>query len=118
MAYDRAASVASARRVVHKTMAVPAVYRDDCAMVTTTLRVRWHSRLALQGNIIDGGYADFLEGVKRLIFNATELREKNITLNQYATVTIRPIGKDEDVVLTLDRLEPSEGPEDVIWGVT
>ena len=117
MAYERATSLALARRTVHKTMGIPAVYEDNCDRVSAELRVRWHNRIALQGNIADTGYAEFIEGVKRVIFSARELSEKNITLRQGATITVRPIGLDKDVVLTLDTLEPSEGPENVIWGV-
>lgn len=118
MAYDRAQSLALARKTVHKTLGIPALYTDPTGFVRKTVRVRWHSRLALQGNIIDAGYTEFLEGVKRVIFNAVELREQNITLKKNGTLTIRPIGLEKDVVLTLDTLEPSEGPENIIWGVT
>lgn len=112
MAYDRAASVAAARRVVHDTMGVAVNYEDPFTPGLVGLRVRWHNRIALMGDLVDTGYPNVVEGVNRVVFDRDELNEKGVVLHTGGQVTL-----GDGTVLILDHREPHVGPLREIWGV-
>lgn len=116
MAYDRAASVAAARRIVHKTMRVNATYQDSLMAGPEAITVRWHNRLNLQGNLVEAGYADVIEGVNRVVFNREELAEKSVVLHSGGVITLTD-AVNNGVVLVLDVKEPDTGPINFVWGV-
>ena len=112
MAYERAASIAVSRRAVHSTMGVAATYEDPSSPGVVGLRVRWHNRLALQGDLVEAGYANVVDGVNRVVFDKAELDEKGVVLSRGAELTM-----PDGTVLILDHQEPVVGPVTVIWGV-
>lgn len=111
MAYDRAASIAAARRAVHSTMGVSAFY-EDSQSGRVGLRVRWHNRIAIQGDLVEAGYANIIDGVNRVVFDKAELDEKGVILSRGGEVTM-----GDGTVLILDHQEPVVGPIEIIWGV-
>lgn len=117
MAYDRSALIARTRQIVHEAMSVNATYEHPSSLgVVTALTVRWHDRRVQQGNMIEAGWPDVQSGIDRVIFNKTELSEKNIVLARGGRVTLTDPAND-GIVLTLDNLEVATGPVNVAWGV-
>ena len=112
MPYDRAASIAAARRAVHSTMSKEVSYEDPDSPGLVTLRVRWHNRIAIQGDLVEAGYANVIDGVNRVVFDKVELDEKGVVPARGAKITTG----DGDV-LVLDHMEPTAGPIEIIWGV-
>lgn len=116
MAYDRAAVVARARRVVHATMGLAATYQDDSIVLPVPLTVGWFNRINLQGNLVEAGYSDVVEGVNRVRFNKEELAEKSVVPARGGVVTLTdPL--NYGTVLILDHKEPLTGPINEVWGV-
>jgi hypothetical protein len=116
MAFDRSAAVARSRRVVHEKHGLTALYEDDMTLRPVSLTVGWFNRMNLQGNMIEAGYNDVVEGVNRVRFNSEELAEKNVELRRGGVVTLTdPL--NNGIVLVLDHLEPPTGPINVVWGV-
>ena len=115
MAYNRAAAVTKARRSVHNTMRVSADYEHPALPgVVTPLSVRWHNRQVLQGNIVETGYSDVIDGVNRVIFDLEELNEKGVVLERGGVVTLTdPV--NNGIALILEAQEPDSGPINRIW---
>lgn len=117
MAFDRVAAVARSRRVVHSTHALAVTYSDDVVVVPVSLTIGLFNRINLQGNLVEAGYADIIEGVNRIRFNSEELAEKSITPKVGGVVTLTdPLMMG--AVFNLENLEPSTGPINVVWGVS
>lgn len=112
MPYDRAASKAIARNAVHTAMGVPVSYEDSVSPGRVGLRVRWHNRVGIDGNLVEAGYTNFVEGVNRVIFNRNELDEKGVVLSRGSRVYT-----EDGAVLILSHQEPISGPVEVVWGV-
>lgn len=116
MPFDFTQALVSMRKVVHDTFAIPARYDDTRGSVGVGLSVRWHNKMTLQGNLTESGYADFIEGIDRVIFNREELIQKNVILRNAGTITLGP--EWNNAVLSLEALEPADGPVNVIWKVS
>lgn len=81
------------------------------------LSVGRFNRQILQGNMVEAGYNDVVEGVDRLRFNSEELQEKSVVLRRGGKVIFTdPL--ERGAVFLLDHPEPPTGPINVIWGVT
>ena len=118
MAFDRTAAVLRSRRIVHKGMSHAATYEHpDTPGVVTPLTVRWHNRKLVQGNLVETGYADVLEGVNEIVFNREELLEKSIQLKVDGRVRLTDPSFN-GAVLRLDTQQDDTGPINRVWGVT
>lgn len=118
MPFDRAAAVAKHRRVVHDGMKVEATYEHASNPgVVTPLTVRWHNKLLVQGNLVEAGYVDAIEGVNSVVFDREELSQKNIVLQVGGRVRPTHPGYN-GAVLTLETQQPDTGPINRVWGVT
>lgn len=107
-----------ARRVVHKTMSHAATYEHPKNPgVVTSLSVRWHNRKLVQGNLVETGYADVLEGVNDVIFDIEELAEKSIVLKAGGIVRLTSPAFN-GAFLSLDSQQPDTGPINRVWSVT
>lgn len=112
MAFDFAAAKTQARRAVHKTLAVPAVYVDDSMNGPMDIRARWHSRINRFGDLDRQGYAEIIENIDRIIFVPSDhagfmpKRGGRVTFAQYGAT------------FELDTREPKDGPLEVVWLVT
>lgn len=123
---------AERRRVLHDLAAVPARYVDDdheSGLIFGPyyegdgLLVRWHNKLVKTGDL-DGGYAEVLDGIDRLVFldsNVAEVSaelydngEAPLVLARGARVTIPGY---KGLVFILDSQEPPDGPEETAWVV-
>jgi hypothetical protein len=86
--------------------------------------VRWHNKLARPvGDIENGGYAEILAGVDRLVFSQENL---DAPLQADGTIAAPVILKRNgivefpqyDMAFKLDVPEPGDGPINVYWAVT
>jgi hypothetical protein len=67
MAFDFASAKALLRRTVHDTLAVEAFYEDDSMSVPAPIRARWHNKIDRFGDPESMGYAEYVQGVDRII---------------------------------------------------
>lgn len=116
MSFDFTSALTAMRKVVHATMRVPATYEDSVQTVPVDVGVRWHSRLVLQGDLVETGYADSIEGVDRVIFDRDELDEQSIVLHRGGIVRLTD-PRWNGTSLILDSLEPADGPVELIWKI-
>jgi hypothetical protein len=112
MEFDFASEVAHARRVVHDTLGLPATYQDASMDTPEPVRVRWHNKLKLQGDLLEIGYAQVLEGIDRIILVPSDTPD--ILFKQGGVVFITPYA----LGFTLDHMEPESGPLEQVWRVT
>lgn len=113
MAFDFASAKALVRQTVHETLGVPGLYQDHSMSVPEPIRVRWHSKIDRFGDLESSGYAEVIEGIDRVIFQATEARA--VGVRSGGTVTIQALG---GVQLTLGAQEPADGPYEEIWSAS
>lgn len=116
MASNFAAVKAKARRDVHASLSVSARYESYTGEVIDGLSVRWHNKLAVLGDIENGGYANVIEGIERIIFMRAELQEKGVSLDESDIIVITAEGFN-DARLLLKTQEPIVGPTEVVWQV-
>lgn len=115
MAFDFTSALAGMRKIVHATMGHAAAYSYG-VQAAQAVTVRWHDKQVLQGALGDAGYSEVVEGIDRLIFNKTELVANSVVLNRGGKITLG--AQWNNVVLNLEALEPTHGPEEVIWKVS
>ena len=115
MPFSFAEAKANARRIVHSTFGVRALFKDSPTSTPVELQARWHSRLVLQGAIENSG-AEVIEGIDRVVFNREQLAELGISPVRLHTVSF----PDYPLLgtLVLDFRRPYDGPIDEIWEVT
>lgn len=116
MAFDFAALKAAARRTVHDTLSVPASYMAPGSTVAVELRVRWYNKLAINGDLVEAGYAEMIEGINRVFFDRAELAEKGVSLQFGGRLTMTGEGMG-GTVLSLASQEPDIGPVVTVWRV-
>lgn len=113
MAFDFAEVKRKTRGVVHATLGVSASYQDSSMSAPVPVRVRWHSKIDRFGDMENAGYAEVVEGIDRVIFEAAQARQLGV---RHAGVVIIPqMGNAE---LTLDAMEPADGPFEEIWSAS
>ncbi|WOK01454.1 hypothetical protein [Pseudomonas phage UF_RH7] len=108
MAFDFSEALGKMRRVVHDTLSLPATYQDHTLADPVPLRIRWHTKLNLTGDLENNGYAQFIEGIESIIFDRTELALKNITIRERGKVTITAPNFSGQVIMI--------GPKDPLYG--
>lgn len=113
MAFNFAVAKAKLRRVVHSTLGVSALYQDSSMSTAEPIRVRWHSKIDRFGDLESAGYAEIIEGIHRVILDRDQAR--TLGVRNPGTITIAELG---DAVLTLEAMEPYDGPVEEIWSVT
>lgn len=112
---------ANARRALHGALSVSAaLQRADGTAVTVdgepaTVTVRWHSKTMLYGADASDGYAQTIEGLDSVIFNAEELAEKGIEVRRGDKVVMP--AAFQGAVLVLQEQEPLRGPVELKWRV-
>lgn len=113
MAFDFASAKKSARRAVMKTLGVDAFYIDSSMTAAVPIRARWHTKIDRFGDNGNIGYAEVIEGVQRLILDVAQARAIGVKRN--GVVTFPTL---DGVRVTLDQMEPSDGPIEEIWVVS
>lgn len=116
MAFDFAAAKAQSRRVVHDTLGVSAFYKDNTMSAPAPISVRWHSKIDRFGDLDNAGYAEIIEGIHRVIFSRERARE--LGLRNGGVITINRPEITFQATLTLEAMEPYDGPFEEIWTVT
>lgn len=111
MAYDHAATRRMARGVVHDTLAEPATYYDDSLAAPVELRVRWHHKLFIHGDIKREGYGGVVDSTDRIVFDPRELFIKGLEIVHGGVVTMTGDGQK----LYIDTLDNLAGPGEEIW---
>ena len=108
--FDWQSVKARTRRAVHDTFGGDAKYFDSM-QPEIALVVRWHNKIQVGGDL-DGGYAETIEGIERVVFDREELAAKGVTLRNNGMVIMA-----DGTRLTLGTQEPIVGPIEVVWQV-
>lgn len=120
MGFDWSAVKAQVRGIVDETFRVTATYQDQTLSVPVPVTVRWHNKIARQGDLEGAGWAEVIEGVERLIFNRDLLQKANdgqpLRLLHKGVITITAPGYN-NAQFTLEAREPIVGPVEEIWNV-
>lgn len=116
MAYDHAAMKARTRRAVHSTFAIDMLYVHRSLAAPTPLRVRYHTKQDVLGDLQNEGYPMSIDGIERVIFDIEELTLNGVVIERGAKLNIVdkswPAG-----TLIIETKEKSEGPVEEIWRV-
>jgi hypothetical protein len=123
MAFDWKKVKSLTRRIVHQTFGVSSLYLDANYETGQAITVRWHNKIDRFGDLENQSYAEFVQGIDRIIFDAADARALNIirggtvTLTDFGANTVDP-DAIADPVFELDTQEPSTGPIEEVWIVT
>lgn len=108
--FDWVAAKTLVRRTVHDTMGVPALYYENDSVVTPLdVRARWHNKIDRFGDIDNQGYAEFVQGIDRIVFIPTD--HPGLVLKQGARITFPAYS----LTFTLQVKETKNGPLEEIW---
>lgn len=117
MSFDFASAKALVRRVVHSTLGVRAFYSDDSVDTPVEIRVRWHNKLSRPfGDLENGGYAEVIEGIDRIVLIPEDVDGFPITLKRLGVIS--DIDFMPGVQFILEMREPADGPLEEAWTVT
>lgn len=112
----------AARKAVHAAFSVSAAYSDDLVLQPIPLAVRWHMKQGLVGSLDDGGYAEMIEGIERIVFDMQELFDKNVELRRDGIIEITApeyrLPDGSTFKFSLDVEEIDTGPVAKGWRVT
>ena len=116
MAYDHAAMKVKTRRAVHKTFGIEMLYVHRTLAAPVALRVRYHTKQDVLGDLQAEGYPMSIDGIERVIFDIDELILSGVVVERGAKLQIVdkswPAG-----TLIIETKEKSEGPVEEIWRV-
>lgn len=113
MPFDFAAAKKATRQTVMDTLGMDALYTDSVHLTPVAIRARWHTKIDRFGDNGNLGYAEVIEGVQRLIL--TEVQAREIGVKHGGVVTFPTL---DGVAVTLETLEPKDGPIEEIWTVS
>lgn len=121
-----------ARRAIHGSLAVPAIYTDDDHpdglifaedYTGSGLTVRYHNKLDRSGDL-NGDYSEIIDGIDKLVFSDENVAEVSaalvdngeapLVLSRGASVRIEAY---KGLTFTLDSQEPPDGPLETRWVV-
>jgi hypothetical protein len=130
MAFNFAKAKASLRRKVHEIFGVTAFYQDSSMSEPVEIRARWHNKETNLGDLDNEGYAEIVEGIERIVFEAAEARTHNIKRGgqvwfpEYGSgmgVGLgSPLGGEDNgpPKFTLHLMRKNSGPVEEVWEVT
>lgn len=130
MSFDFASAKALARQVVHSTLGVRAFYQDTSMSSPVEMKARWNCKIDRMGDLDNQSYAELIQGIDRVIFEAAEAR--TYMVKRGGTVTFPDYGSGlgvglgsplggEDIgppAFVLQNREPADGPFSEVWSVT
>ena len=116
MAFDFAAAKARTRRIVHDTLAIAAEYDDADLVVPVPLRVRWHYKQTVVGDLETQGFPQSIDTINKVIFDRAELTVKGVTISRGGRLKITADGFG-NAVLAIDTQDAMAGPTEEIWYV-
>lgn len=112
--FNFAEAIMDARRVMHDELSVDALYQDDTMGQPEAIRVRWHTKSILHGDLLDTGFAQTIESNDKLAFYPSDTPQ--ITFRKGGTITIVAYGPDFKFVLC--ERQRMTGPLEHIWQVS
>lgn len=117
MGFDFAAALGKVRRIVHDTFAMDAVYIDSTLAGPVPLRVRWHYKQVVSGDLEGEGYASVIDLIEKAIFDKAELTARGVTVERGARIKF--IAEGFSATLIVDTKDESDsGPVDEAWRVS
>lgn len=130
MPFDFAKTKTLARRTVHATLGVRAFYQDDSMNTAVEIKARWHNKIDRFGDLESQSYAEIIQGIDRVIFDAADARV--LKVKRGGVVTFPDFGGGLGVSLgaelggggvgpaafILQNREPNNGPVQEVWQVS
>ena len=117
MSFDFATAKSLVRRTVNATFGVQAFYSDASVDVPVEIRARWHNRMSRPfGDLNDGGYAEVIEGIDRIVLIPVSTKGAAVTLQRAGVITLPTVLPGVEFVL--EHKEPATGPLEEAWAVT
>lgn len=116
MAFEFAAAKRLLRRAVHTTFGIDATYEDPHLAAPAPLRIRWHNKLAVYGDIENTGYPSTIESIDKVVFDRDDLLARGIEIRRGGIIKIIADGF-EGQSLIADTRDPRCGPIEEIWMV-
>lgn len=108
--FDWAAAKTQLRRTVHDTFRVAALYyENDSVVVPQPIMARWHNKIDRFGDLDNQGYAEFVQGIDRIVFVPSD--HAGLVLVKGGRVVFPVYGNS----FTLQVLETNSGPLEQIW---
>jgi hypothetical protein len=103
---------AEARRAVHDTFAVPAMYSDAVVTTPVEVHVRFHSRRATEVLLPGEGLAEVLEATPRVLFDKAEMANLGLTAMRNGQLVFAVY---DNLTVVLDVEEKYDGPIYTAW---
>lgn len=116
MAFDFAAAKKRVRRIVHDTLAITAEYDDADTVEPVPLRVRWHYKQTVVGDLEAQGYPQSIDTINKVVFDREELAAKNVVISRGGRLKFTADGFGNAVV-AVDTKDTMAGPTEEIWYV-
>lgn len=118
MAFDIAKTKSRARRTVHAVFGVRAFYKDATMSAPVWVRARWHNKIDRFGDLDSQQYAEIVQGIDRVIFEATEARRWGVRRGGEVTFPSEMSTVPSAPVFILQVREPSSGAFEEVWTAT
>lgn len=119
MAFSFAKAKSLVRRTVHKTFGVPAFYKDSSLSTPVEISARWHNKIERMGDLDNQGYAEIIQGIDRVLFDATEARTVGVKrLGEVSFPELAATPTSAIPTFILNTRETETGPDREIWLVS
>lgn len=130
MPFDFAKTKTLARRTVHATLGVRAFYQDASMNEPAEITVRWHNKIDRFGDLESQSYAEIIQGIDRVLFDAVQARTLNVKRGGVVTIPSLAAGMGAALgsplggegvgppAFVLQNREPNNGPVVEAWEVT
>ena len=119
MAFSFAKAKSLVRRTVHKTFGVPAFYKDSSLSEPVAISARWHNKIERMGDLDNQGYAEIIQGIDRVLFDATEARTVGVKrLGEVSFPELVATPTSAIPTFILNTRETETGPDREIWLVS
>ena len=119
MAFSFAKAKSLVRRTVHKTFGVPAFYKDSSLSTPVAISARWHNKIERMGDLDNQGYAEIIQGIDRVLFDATEARTVGVKrLGEVSFPELAATPTSAIPTFILSTRETETGPDREIWLVS
>jgi len=119
MVFSFAKAKSLVRRTVHKTFGVPAFYKDSSLSEPVEISARWHNKIERMGDLDNQGYAEIVQGIDRVLFDAIEARTVGVKrLGEVSFPELAATPTSAIPTFILNTRETETGPDREIWLVS
>jgi len=119
MVFSFAKAKSLVRRTVHKTFGVPAIYKDSSLSEPVEISARWHNKIERMGDLDNQGYAEIVQGIDRVLFDAIEARTVGVKrLGEVSFPELAATPTSAIPTFILNTRETETGPDREIWLVS